>query len=131
MAGFSDPARAGDNVPTSVTGVRYLAVPQIGETTLPFYPLIGIVVARHHPGQYDKTQIVLGGLKFGPGFEALVNSFNIQGRAPLAAARRNHELDEDGLTIGDTDLVIAVWDGELHAGALATRLRVAPTRFDD
>jgi predicted nucleic acid-binding protein len=32
--------------------------------------------------------------------------------------------------IGDADLVVAVWDQRLHAGALAARLRVAPRRPD-
>lgn len=99
-------------------------------------------------------------------------------RAALAAAGRNHDLDEDGLgsaeqaweeywaaaraveltpiverragelarqhalrgadsvhlasalTIGASDLVVAVWDRRLHAGALAAQLGVAPKRLD-
>ena len=95
-------------------------------------------------------------------------------RAALAAARRNHDLDEDGLgraersweeywattrpveltsavewlagevagshplrgadavhlasalVLGDQDLVMAVWDRRLHAGAIAVGLGVAP-----
>lgn len=35
------------------------------------------------------------------------------------------------LAIGDSDLVVAVWDRRLHAGVLATRLGVAPTRLDE
>ncbi|MGH3923707.1 MAG: hypothetical protein ACRDTT_12710, partial [Pseudonocardiaceae bacterium] len=34
------------------------------------------------------------------------------------------------LAIGDSDLVVAVWDRRLHAGALAAHLGVAPTRLD-
>jgi predicted nucleic acid-binding protein len=34
------------------------------------------------------------------------------------------------LAVGDADLVVAVWDQRLHAGALAARLRVAPRRLD-
>jgi hypothetical protein len=33
------------------------------------------------------------------------------------------------LAIGDAELVIAVWDRRLHAGARATHLRVAPMRL--
>lgn len=99
-------------------------------------------------------------------------------RAALAAAYRNHDLDESGLAsaehawedywaatrpveltptverrsgelarlhalrgadsvhlasalvIGDPDLVLAVWDRRLHAGARAARLAVAPNRLD-
>jgi predicted nucleic acid-binding protein len=32
------------------------------------------------------------------------------------------------LAVGDADLVVAVWDHRLHAGARAARLRVAPQR---
>jgi predicted nucleic acid-binding protein len=35
------------------------------------------------------------------------------------------------LAIGDADLVVAVWDQRLHAGARAARLRVAPRRPDE
>jgi len=35
------------------------------------------------------------------------------------------------LAIGDADLVFAVWDQHLHAGARAARLRVAPRRPDE
>jgi predicted nucleic acid-binding protein len=99
-------------------------------------------------------------------------------RAALAAAGRNHDLDDDGLAsaeqaweeywaatraveltptverragelarrhalrgadsvhlasalaIGDSDLVVAVWDRRLHAATLAARLGVAPMRLD-
>jgi uncharacterized protein len=87
-------------------------------------------------------------------------------RAALAAASRNHDLDEDGLAaaeqawedywsaarpveltqavernagelasrhalrgalaVGDTELIVAVWDRRLHAGAKVAGLRVAP-----
>lgn len=95
-------------------------------------------------------------------------------RAALAAAHRNHDLDDDGLSsaeeawercwrgarpveltaaverqaghfaslhalrgadgvhlasalaIGDPELIVAVWDQRLHAGARAAHLRVAP-----
>jgi uncharacterized protein len=33
------------------------------------------------------------------------------------------------LALGDTDLIMAVWDGRLHAGARAAGLRVAPTEL--
>lgn len=33
------------------------------------------------------------------------------------------------LAIGDADLVLAVWDRRLHAGALSVGLGVAPARF--
>ncbi len=100
-------------------------------------------------------------------------------RAALAAACRNHDLDEDGLesaehawedfwaatrpveltpaverragelarrhalrgadsvhlasalAVPDPDLVIAVWDRRLHAGALAAQLGVTPARLDE
>jgi uncharacterized protein len=99
-------------------------------------------------------------------------------RAALAAAGRNHDLDEDGLVtaeqsweeywaairpveltaavahhagelarqhglggadavhlasalaIGDPELIVAVWDQRLHAGARAARFRVAPLALD-
>ncbi|GAC1596081.1 MAG: type II toxin-antitoxin system VapC family toxin [Acidimicrobiales bacterium] len=35
------------------------------------------------------------------------------------------------LAVGDADLVVAVWDRRLSAGALAARLRVAPWRADE
>lgn len=35
------------------------------------------------------------------------------------------------LAIGTNDLVVAVWDRRLHAGAAACELRVAPARFLD
>jgi predicted nucleic acid-binding protein len=34
------------------------------------------------------------------------------------------------MAIGDPDLVIAVWDRRLHAGAKAVGIRVAPARLD-
>jgi predicted nucleic acid-binding protein len=34
------------------------------------------------------------------------------------------------MAIGDPDLVIAVWDRRLHAGAQAVGIRVAPARLD-
>jgi uncharacterized protein len=34
------------------------------------------------------------------------------------------------LAIGDTDLVVAVWDRRLHAGAQAAGLRVAPAQLE-
>jgi uncharacterized protein len=34
------------------------------------------------------------------------------------------------LAIGDTDLVVAVWDQRLHAGAQAAGLRVAPAQLE-
>jgi predicted nucleic acid-binding protein len=34
------------------------------------------------------------------------------------------------LVIGDPDLIVAVWDRHLHAGAQAAGLRVAPARLD-
>lgn len=34
------------------------------------------------------------------------------------------------LAIGDAELVVAVWDHRLHAGARAAQLRVAPMRLD-
>ena len=34
------------------------------------------------------------------------------------------------LAIGDTDLVVAVWDRGLHAGAQAAGLRVAPAQLE-
>jgi predicted nucleic acid-binding protein len=34
------------------------------------------------------------------------------------------------LAIGDPDLVVAVWDRRLHAGARAAGARVAPAQFD-
>ncbi len=99
-------------------------------------------------------------------------------RAALAAAARNHDLDESGLALAehiweqywaatrpveltpavergagrlaslhalrgadaihlasalaieDADLVMAVWDRRLHAGAVATHLRVAPNQLE-
>jgi uncharacterized protein len=33
------------------------------------------------------------------------------------------------LAIGDSDLIVAVWDGRLHAGARAAGLRVAPAKL--
>ncbi|MGH9094343.1 MAG: type II toxin-antitoxin system VapC family toxin, partial [Acidimicrobiales bacterium] len=35
------------------------------------------------------------------------------------------------LTFGDAALVVAVWDRRLHAGAVASHLRVAPRHLDD
>ena len=35
------------------------------------------------------------------------------------------------LVIGSPDLVVAVWDRRLHAGAVAERLAVAPATLDD
>ncbi|MGH9058745.1 MAG: type II toxin-antitoxin system VapC family toxin [Acidimicrobiales bacterium] len=35
------------------------------------------------------------------------------------------------LTFGDAALVVAVWDRRLHAGAVASHLRVAPRQLDD
>jgi hypothetical protein len=35
------------------------------------------------------------------------------------------------LTLGTSDLVVAVWDRQLHAGAAACNLRVAPARLRD
>ncbi len=35
------------------------------------------------------------------------------------------------LTVGDADLVVAVWDRRLHAGARAEHLAVAPSNLDD
>jgi hypothetical protein len=34
------------------------------------------------------------------------------------------------LAIGDSDLIVAVWDRRLHAGAQAARCRVAPAQLD-
>jgi predicted nucleic acid-binding protein len=34
------------------------------------------------------------------------------------------------LAIGDPDLVVAVWDRRLHAGAKAAGVRVAPAQLD-
>jgi len=34
------------------------------------------------------------------------------------------------LAVGDTELIIAVWDRRLHAGARAARLQVAPMRLE-
>ena len=44
-------------------------------------------------------------------------------RAALAGAARNRDL-------GDPDLVVAVWDRRLHAGAKAAGARVAPATSD-
>jgi predicted nucleic acid-binding protein len=35
------------------------------------------------------------------------------------------------LAIGDADLIVAVWDRRLHAGAQAAGCRVAPAQLDD
>ncbi len=35
------------------------------------------------------------------------------------------------LAIGDPELVVAVWDRRLHAGAVAVHLAVAPAKLDD
>jgi hypothetical protein len=38
--------------------------------------------------------------------------------------------DSSALAIGGPDLVMAVWDRRLHAGAQAAGLRVAPAQLD-
>lgn len=35
------------------------------------------------------------------------------------------------LAIGDPDLIVAVWDRRLHAGALASGCRIAPAKLDE